>query len=226
MAVWKQPEMKLKTLTHAEADGIVTVKAGYEMPGVQATLEIEYAVDNTGAVTIAQSLHATPGAEVPDMFRFCMRFEMPEAFDRLQYYGRGPGENYADRKSSAFVGLYRQSVDEQFHPYIRPQETGTKSDLRWWHLADIGGRGLTVTSDAPFSASALHYPQESLDEGPAKRQGHSPEVEKQKNVSVCLDKVQYGLACVNSWGALPLPEYRIPYADYTFRLKIAPATRL
>ena len=226
MAVWKQPEMKLKTLTHAEADGIVTVKAGYEMPGVQATLEIEYAVDNTGAVTIAQSLHATPGAEVPDMFRFGMRFEMPEAFDRLQYYGRGPGENYADRKSSAFVGLYRQSVDEQFHPYIRPQETGTKSDLRWWHLADIGGRGLTVTSDAPFSASALHYPQESLDEGPAKRQGHSPEVEKQKNVSVCLDKVQYGLACVNSWGALPLPEYRIPYADYTFRLKIAPATRL
>ena len=205
MAVWKQPEMKLKTLTHAEADGIVTVKA---------------------AVTIAQSLPATPGAEVPDMFRFGMRFEMPEAFDRLQYYGRGPGENYADRKSSAFVGLYRQSVDEQFHPYIRPQETGTKSDLRWWHLADIGGRGLTVTSDAPFSASALHYPQESLDEGPAKRQGHSPEVEKQKNVSVCLDKVQYGLACVNSWGALPLPEYRIPYADYTFRLKIAPATRL
>lgn len=226
MAVWKQPEMKLKTLTHAEADGIVTVKAGYEMPGVQATLEIEYAVDNTGAVTIAQSLHATPGAQVPDMFRFGMRFEMPEAFDRLQYYGRGPGENYADRKSSAFVGLYRQNVDEQFHPYIRPQETGTKSDLRWWHLADIGGRGLTVTSDAPFSASALHYPQESLDEGPAKRQGHSPEVEKQKNVSVCLDKVQYGLACVNSWGALPLPEYRIPYADYTFRLKIAPATRL
>ena len=88
MAVWKQPEMKLKTLTHAEADGIVTVKAGYEMPGVQATLEIEYAVDNTGAVTIAQSLHATPGAQVPDMFRFGMRFEMPEAFDRLQYYGR------------------------------------------------------------------------------------------------------------------------------------------
>ena len=226
MAVWKQPEMKLKTLTHAEADGIVTVKAGYEMPGVQAALEIEYAVDNTGAVTIAQSLHATPGAEVPDMFRFGMRFEMPEAFDRLQYYGRGPGENYADRKSSAFVGLYRQSVDEQFYPYIRPQETGTKSDLRWWHLADIGGRGLTVTSDAPFSASALHYSQESLDEGPAKRQGHSPEVEKQKCVSVCLDKVQYGLACVNSWGALPLPEYRVPYADYTFRLKIAPATRL
>ena len=226
MAVWKQPEMKLKTLTHSEAGGVVTVKAGYEMPQVQATLEIEYAVDNTGALTITQALHAATGIEVPDMFRFGMRFEMPAGFDCLQYYGRGPGENYADRKSSAFVGLYRQSVDDQFYPYIRPQETGTKSDLRWWHLADIGGRGLTVTSDAPFSASALHYSQESLDEGAVKRQGHSPEVEKQECVSVCLDKVQYGLACINSWGALPLPEYRIPYADYTFRVKIAPATRL
>ena len=189
-------------------------------------LYLTYTINNRGAVKVNQKMVADKGKKASDMFRFGMRFEMPEAFDRLQYYGRGPGENYADRKSSAFVGLYRQSVDEQFHPYIRPQETGTKSDLRWWHLADIGGRGLTVTSDAPFSASALHYPQESLDEGPAKRQGHSPEVEKQKNVSVCLDKVQYGLACVNSWGALPLPEYRIPYADYTFRLKIAPATRL
>ncbi|WP_290539996.1 glycoside hydrolase family 2 TIM barrel-domain containing protein [Alistipes sp.] len=225
MAVWKEPKMQLSALTHAEADGIVTVKANYELPEVQATLEIAYAVDNTGALTIEQSLHATPGAEVPDMFRFGMRFEMPEAFDRLQYYGRGPGENYADRKSSTFVGLYRQSVDEQFYPYIRPQETGTKSDLRWWHLADIGGRGLTVTSEAPFSASALHYPLELLDEGAAKQQGHSPEVAKQKNVSVCLDKMQYGVACINSWGALPQPEYRIPYADYTFHLKIAPATR-
>lgn len=97
-------------------DGIVTVKAGYEMPGVQATLEIEYAVDNTGAVTIAQSLHATPGAQVPDMFRFGMRFEMPEAFDRLQYYGRGPGENYADRKSSAFVGLYARTSTSSSTP--------------------------------------------------------------------------------------------------------------
>ena len=70
--------LTITPLTHAEADGIVTVKAGYEMPGVQATLEIEYAVDNTGAVTIAQSLHATPGAQVPDMFRFGMRFERSE----------------------------------------------------------------------------------------------------------------------------------------------------
>ena len=143
MAVWKQPEMKLKTLTHAEADGIVTVKAGYEMPGVQATLEIEYAVDNTGAVTIAQSLHATPGAEVPDMFRFGMRFEMPEAFDRLQYYGRGPG---GELRRPQIVGLRGTLPPERRRasstPHIRPQETGTKSDLRWWHLADIGGRGL------------------------------------------------------------------------------------
>ena len=226
LAVWREPEMKLTKLAGSETDGVVTVTANYEMPQVKGLLQIEYAVDNTGAIVIRQSFHAAADAGAPDMLRFGMRFEMPEGFERLQYYGRGPGENYADRKSSAFVGLYRQSVDEQFYPYIRPQETGTKSDLRWWHLADIGGRGLTVTSDAPFCASALHYSQESLDEGTEKRQGHSPEVEKQKNVSVCLDKLQSGLACINSWGALPLPEYRVPYADYTFCLKISPATRL
>lgn len=225
LAVWKEPEMRLESLTHAEADGVVTVRTAYDMPQVQGTLEIEYVVDNTGAIVVTESFRTTPGAAVPVMFRFGMRLEMPGEFDRLLYYGRGPGENYADRKSAAFVGLYRQGVDEQFYPYIRPQETGTKSDLRWWHLADMGGRGLTVTSDAPFSASALHYAQESLDEGPEKRQGHSPEVEEQRNTFVCLDKVQSGLGCIDSWGALPLPEYRVPYADRTFRMKIAPAIR-
>lgn len=226
LSVWKQPEMKLESLTHAEADGTVTVEAAYDMPQVKGKLRIEYTVDNTGAIVITQTFHAAADTAVPDMFRFGVRFEMPEGFDRLQYYGRGPGENYADRKTSAFVGLYRQSVDEQFYPYIRPQETGTKSDLRWWHLGDLGGRGLTVSSDAPFSASALHYSQEALDEGPVKRQGHSQEVEKEDRVSVCLDKVQSGLGCIDSWGALPQPEYRVHHANRTFRLKIAPATRL
>lgn len=226
LAVWKNPEMKLTSLTHAEADGIVTVKAEYDMPQVKGRLQIAYAIDNTGAILIDQTFDASEKVQMPDMFRFGVRFAMPEGFEHLKYYGRGPGENYADRKWSEFVGIYDQTVDEQFYAYIRPQETGTKSDLRWWHLSDIGGRGLTVTSDAPFSASALHYSQESLDEGPVKRQGHSPEVERQDEVSVCIDKVQYGLGCIDSWGQLPLPEYRVPYADYTFRVKIAPARKL
>ena len=225
-AVWKNPTLKLTSLTHDEAEGIITVKASYDMPQVKGSMQIAYSIDNTGAILIDQTFDASEGVEMPDMFRFGVRFAMPEGFEHLQYYGRGPGENYADRKWADFIGLYTQSVDEQFYPYIRPQETGTKSDLRWWHLADIGGRGLMVTSVAPFSASALHYSQESLDEGPVKRQGHSPEVERQDEVSVCIDKVQYGLGCIDSWGRLPLPEYRVPYADYNFQVKIAPERHL
>lgn len=225
-AVWKQPQMRLDTLTYAQSDGVVIVRALYSMPQVEATLEIIYTLNGRGEMLVEQKFKAAPQVAVSDMFRFGMRFEAPECFDRLDYYGRGPGENYADRKIAAFIGRYRQSVDEQFYPYIRPQENGTRSDLRWWHLSDVSGRGFTVTSEAPFSASALYYTQESLDEGLAKHQTHSPEVVKQKYVSVCVDKVQCGLGCINSWHHKPLPQYCVPYGDYTFRIKFSPETKL
>lgn len=107
---------------------------------------------------------------MPDLYRFGMKMQLPYELEHSTYYGRGPVENYADRKSSAFVGLYSQTADEQAYPYIRPQETGTKSDVRWWKQTTLGGRGLMVMSDAPFSASALHYSIESLDDGEAKDQ--------------------------------------------------------
>ena len=151
-----------------------------------------------------------------------MRMRMPAAYDRIDYYGRGPWENYADRKDGALVGRYRQTVAEQFYPYIRPQETGTKSDVRRWRQHDIAGRGVEVTASEPFSASALHYAQEALDEGLTKQQGHSQEIEPDDAVWLCIDKAQYGLGCIDSWGALPQPAYRIPYADRTFRFRIEP----
>ena len=156
------------------------------------------------------------------MFRFGMQVVMPKSFDRVVYYGRGPIENYADRNASTFLGLYDQSVSEQFYPYIRPQETGTKTDLRWWNVMDAAGNGLKVTAEAPFSASALHYTMESLDEGMAKHNLHSPEVPEADLTNVLIDKVQMGLGCVNSWGALPLETYRIPYGDYAFTFLLSP----
>ena len=168
---------------------------------------------------------AIPGKEVSDMFRFGMQIVMPKSFDRVRYYGRGPVENYADRKDSQFIGLYDQSVSEQFYPYIRPQETGTKSDLRWWQVTDAAGKGLEIKADAPFSASALHYTQESLDEGPRKNNLHSPEIPEADLTNVLVDKVQMGLGCVNSWGALPLEKYRLPYGDYTFTFLLSPLAR-
>ncbi|MDE6467864.1 MAG: beta-galactosidase, partial [Muribaculaceae bacterium] len=130
--------------------------------------------------------------------------------------------NYVDRKGGAPVAIYSQTVDEQFYPYIRPQETGTKSDVRYWRQIDLGKRGIEIVADAPFSASALHYTQESLDEGLTKKQAHSQEEKPDTNVWLCIDKAQCGLGGIDSWGAHPLPKYTLPYADRTFSFKITP----
>jgi beta-galactosidase len=227
-AVWRNPVMRLTSLNHEMKDGMAVIVAAYELTEPAGTkLEISYTVNNAGEIAIRQTLDADEAAErVPDMLRFGMRMVMPESFDRVDYYGRGPVENYSDRKDSQFIGLWHQTVDEQFYPYDRPQETGTKSDLRWWKQADVSGRGLRFSSPAVFSASALHYSQESLDEGVSKHNMHPIDLEKDSRVWVCIDGAQSGLACVNSWGARPLPEYRLDYADRSFEFTISPETKL
>ncbi len=226
-AVWRNPALALTSLDHKMQDGMAVVTALYDFKDLAGKLEIIYTVNNAGEINVRQVLDAADGAKAPDMLRFGMRMAMPGDFDRIDYYGRGPVENYVDRKLSQNVGLYRQTVDEQFYPYDRPQETGTKSDLRWWHQCDVGGSGLKFTSPEPFSASALHYSQEALDEGLEKHHGHSNEVPKDNSrVWLCIDKAQYGLGCIQSWGALPLPEYRLPYGDYSFEFTVSPATML
>ena len=131
-------------------------------------------------------------------------------------------ENYADRKTCTDLGIYNQQVSDQFYAYIRPQETGTKSDIRWWKQLDMSGNGLQFVSEAPFSASALHYTIDSLDSGWTKQQEHSNEVEEADLTNVLIDKVQMGLGCVNSWGALPDAEYMLPYGDYEFTFIMTP----
>ena len=165
---------------------------------------------------------AGDAADVPPMFRFGMQLQMPKCYDGIEYYGRGPIENYSDRNHCTLLGIYRQSVDEQFYPYIRPQENGTKTDIRWWKQIDSAGNGLEIVGEAPFSASALNYTIESLDDGWQKDQRHSTEVPKADFTNLLIDKVQSGLACVNSWGALPLPQYQIPYGDYEFTFILTP----
>mgnify|MGYP002593972631 FL=1 len=154
--------------------------------------------------------------------RIGVRFHLPSDMNQVEYFGRGPGENYSDRNHAARIGKYRQTVEEQFYPYIRPQETGTKTDIRWWRLLNISGNGLQFVSSAPFSASALNYTIESLDDGDGKDQRHSPEVEKADFTNFCIDKAQTGLACVNSWGAIALEKYRLPYQDYELSFIMTP----
>jgi len=192
------------------------------MPSVSASLSLTYVINNKGAVKVTQKMTANKSAEISDMFRFGMQMQMPQEFDKIDYYGRGPIENYSDRNHVTDLGRYRQTVDEQFYSYIRPQETGTKTDVRWWRQINTGGYGLQFVADAPFSASALNYSIESLDEGTRKRQGHSQEVNPVDYTNLCIDKAQMGLGCVNSWGALPLEPYRLHYGDYEFSFVMKP----
>ena len=130
---------------------------------------------------------------MPHLFRFGMQLVMPGRFDRIDYYGRGPVENYDDRNESQRLGRYRQLVKDQYYPYIRPQESGTKSDIRWWKLTDIDGRGLAIRSDVPFSASALNYLPEDLDDGWDKDQRHSGELKPRG-----LTTLSFDLTCRNT----------------------------
>lgn len=219
---WKNPGLKLLQLKAGMENNQAVVRAEYEMEAVSAKLELTYVVNNEGAIKVTQKMTADKNANVSPMFRFGMQMQMPASFETLEYYGRGPIENYSDRNHCTDLGIYRQTVDEQFYPYIRPQETGTKTDIRWWKQLNAASCGLQIVAEAPFSASALHYTIESLDDGAQKEQRHSPEVAKADLTNLCIDKAQSGLACVNSWGAQPLPQYRLPYGDYEFTFLLTP----
>ena len=221
-AAWKNPGLKLLSINHKMENGLIVISIEYDMRAVSAKLYLTYVINNSGTIKVTQKMVADKAVKVSPMFRFGMQMQMPDSFDAIEYYGRGPIENYSDRNHNTFLGIYRQSVDEQFYPYIRPQETGTKTDIRWWKQLNMSGDGVKVFSEIPFSASALHYTIESLDEGMEKRQGHSPEVPKAELTNLCIDKVQMGLGCIDSWSALPLPQYRLPYGDYEFTFVLSP----
>ena len=219
---WKNPEIKLTSLEHATENGLVVVTAKYDMPTVSAKLTLTYRINKEGAIEVTQSMTTDKNAKVSNMFRFGMRAALNKNLSNIQYYGRGPIENYSDRNNSTNIGKYAQTVDEQFYSYIRPQETGAKTDIRWWNQTNKGGNGIQLVGKAPFSASALHYTMESLDDGLEKDQRHSELVPQTDCVNFCIDKVQMGLGCVNSWGALPLDKYMVPYQDYEFTFVIKP----
>ncbi|MGL4851605.1 MAG: glycoside hydrolase family 2 TIM barrel-domain containing protein [Phocaeicola sp.] len=220
--VWKNPGIKLTALQSKVENELIVVEAAYTLEKVSAQLALTYIINNQGAIKVTQKMTTTPGAQVAHLFRFGMQVDMPKSFETVEYYGRGPIENYSDRNNSTDLAVYRQTVEEQFFSYIRPQENGTKTDIRWWKQLNAAGNGWHIVADAPFSASALNYTIDSLDDGTQKGQSHSEEVKKADLTSLCIDKVQMGLGCVNSWGAWPLPQYQLPYGDYEFTFILTP----
>lgn len=222
---WKNPQMNLKNIDvkKDKKTNSVTILTSFDMPEVQGQMDITYVVfANTGAVKVTEDFKATEGAKVSDMFRFGMLMQMPYTMEKSNYYGRGPIENYSDRKDCMRIGVYTDDADNQYFPYIRPQESGTKSDIRWWKQTDATGLGLQVKSCTPFYASAIHFDTEELDDGDDKEQRHSFDLKKSKFTNLFLDSAHMGVGGENSWGAWPLEKYRVHYGNKTFTFTLIP----
>ena len=222
---WKNPQMNLKNIDvkKDKKANTVTILTSFDMPEVQGQMDITYLVfANTGAVKVTEDFKATEGAKVSDMFRFGMLMQMPYTMEKSNYYGRGPIENYSDRKDCMRIGVYTDDADNQYFPYIRPQESGTKSDIRWWKQTDATGLGLQVKSCTPFYASAIHFDTEELDDGDDKEQRHSFDLKKSKYTNLFLDSAHMGVGGENSWGAQPLEKYRVHYGNKTFTFTLIP----
>lgn len=221
-AVWRNPVITLVFLQDTAQDNQVIVKAEYKMKEVSAVLKLTYIINNRGAIKVTQQMIADKNANVPNMFRFGMQMAMPEVFDRICFYGRGPIENYIDRNHNTALGIYSQKVAEQYFPYVRPQESGSKTDVRWWQLLDQSGNGIEVVSSNPFTASALPYSLQELDKGWQTKQMHSSQLVKSGMTTFFIDKIQMGLGCIDSWGHIPLPQYLVPYKNYEQTFIITP----
>ena len=222
--MWAKAEPQLTGFALTPGDSEVKAVADYAIPAVGARLRLTYTVAADGSVRISETMTADPARkDVADLMRFGMAFETPGMFDAVEYYGRGPMENYADRSGAAFVGRYAQRVADQFHmKYVSPQESGTRSGLRWWRLTDDSGLGVEICSDRHFSASAIPFAIPQLDNGSPEYVRHPGDLVPDGRTHVNIESVQSGLGCVNSWGRLPRPEYLLPYGDYSFNFLLRP----
>ena len=218
---WKNPRMELKSVS---MDGNA-IAVGFELPDQKAKLNLVYTMTPEGEVIVRETLSADKEAKVSEMFRFGMGIQMPKQYDQVEYYGRGPVETYADRKDSEFLGVYKNAVKDEYYEYVRPQESGNHVDVRWFSVIDKNGKGLQFYSSAPMEASALPYTMDQLDDGMHKDKKwghHSGDLIPSGMTSVHIQQRQLGLGCVNSWGAWPRNEYRVPYKDYDFIFAIKP----
>jgi beta-galactosidase len=164
----------------------------------------------------------TSGMDLPEMPRFGMKIQLSDKLDRLVWLGRGPHENYQDRYTSAFVDIYESSVDEQYYPYVRPQENGYKTDTRWLALTDHQGIGLKITGKPLFSFSALPYSIDDLDQGTKKNYRHTNDLVPGDFVELMVDFKQMGLGGDDSWWARPHRQYQLLPGKYAYSFRMSP----
>ena len=224
MRVWKNPQMNLKSFDKSESKDSVVLTANFEMPEVKAELMLRYRINAAGEVAVTEKMTTDKEAKVADLFRYGMQLQMPASFSKLEYYGRGPEENYIDRHSSAFIGKYEANVKDEYYPYVRPQESGNHTDIRYFSIFNpTTGKGITFEGYAPMECSAIPYLVEDLDAGVEKEHAwgqHSGDLVEKGLVQLHIQQRQFGLGCIDSWGSSPMEKYRMHYQDRCFSFVI------
>ena len=220
--VWRTAHVnryvKKVTIDEQNEKGL-SIRIDWILNDIQVPYMMEYLICNNGAIVVTGSIDLT-GTKLPELPRFGMRMELHQPYENLVYYGRGPFENYIDRYSSSFIGRYEDKVENQFYWYIRPQETGNKTDVRWLTLLDSEGQGVRITGLQPIAFSALHFSPEDLDPGLTRKLQHTIDIVPQKNIFLHVDLKQRGLGGDNSWGMYPHNEYRLLDKKYTYSYMI------
>ena len=223
LAAWQHPGLE-KTAFDIRQDGVnIVAAADYKFRHLDATLHLRYVLTPAGKLFVTQSLSVNPDAQQkPQPLRFGMNLQMKKAYSFIEYYGKGPRENYIDRQNSESLAVWRQTVAEQYYPYIRPQESGTKSQVRWWSVLNDKGTGLRFEGLQPLECQTLEYTEHDLQPTREKRQFHSGDLIAEPFNDVHISARSMGIGCVNSWGALPRREYQMPWQDYSYTFIISP----
>jgi beta-galactosidase len=198
----------------------VSVSYQVKLRGIEAAVDITYTVCNSGSLKVDAHYKALSD-DLPEMMRFGMIMTLHGEYNNFTWYGRGPWENYVDRKYDTFMGIWNGKVSEQTFAYYRPQETGNKTDVRWLTLTNGNGTGIRIDGLQPLSVSALNVYPEDLDPGMTKKQQHWSDIIPHYEVVLCVDLFQRGVGGVNSWGAKPLDEYRFRAKEYNYSYLIS-----
>lgn len=226
LGIWKEasknPTVVSVNLDKKSSEGVL-IKVTYQLAQANVAYAVDYLIQNNGAIKVTATIDIT-GKELPELPRFGMRLQLNGAFDNLSYYGRGPWENYSDRNSAAFIGEYSDKVINQYaRNFIRPQESGYKTDVRWLTLKNDNGQGLKIEGQQPIGFSALNISTEDLDPGKNKEQRHPTDLDLNSKQAVYLhvDYKQRGLGGDDSWGSLPHDAYRLLDKKYSYTYTIS-----
>ncbi len=222
--VWRTNRGRIIDSSVEVLEDRVVVRSVRELVDAPSLFSTVYTFQADGSLRVEVSWERK-GEFVPELPRLGMRLIMAQKYTNFTFYGRGPWENYSDRKESALLGIYEQTTDEQLFPYVRPQESGNKTDVRWMELTNDEGVGIRIEGLQPLSVSAMPYRSEDLDPGLTKKQMHYSDIEPRREVVVQVDFAQRGLGGDNSWGMSPHDPYRLTGDSYSYGYIIRPINK-